>query len=95
MEKASAEVDQFIQDTKGLCEGELKDQANELMRAFLVLVNETKVDLKNGGQAKTSMTCHTVLVGPGEAVEKLMAKTKEISHKDGHMWENKEQIQKI
>jgi hypothetical protein len=62
------------------------------MRAFLVLVNEAKCDLANGGQIKCSLTCHTVLVGPAASVEKVQAACMGISHAEGVIWKNREQV---
>ena len=62
---ARVAVDTFIKDSKELGDKEeFRANAYNLSRAFLVLVNETTCDLANAGKIKSSLTCHTVLVGP-------------------------------
>lgn len=93
MDVATVAVDSFKEETKAmLAKEELKTQATNLMRAFLVLVNETTCDLKDAGKLKTSMTCHTVLVGPSAACEQAQAACMAITHAEGRPWKNREQI---
>lgn len=41
------------------------------------------------------MTCHTVLVGPKEAVGNVQALTIGLTHAEGVKWQNKEQVREL
>ena len=85
---AKTAVDEFIAATKE--EKGWSEEAKKIQRAFLVLVCQTTCDLKNGGSLKTSLDCHTVLMGPAASIDAVQAITKKISHKEGAVWKNNE-----
>lgn len=96
MDVAKVAVDTFIADTKALLEGsEFKESASKLMRAFLVLVNDTTCDLAKAGELRTAMHCHTSLVGPEKAFEKTQTACMAISHQEGAIWRNLEHMRKM
>ena len=66
-------------------------QAEQLPRAFLVLTNSSKFNA-SAGKVQSELTVHTVLMGKKDAVEATEAETKKISHKEGHVWKNQNQV---
>lgn len=49
-----------------------KEELAKFQRAFLVLVDESKFNIKNQ-TISHKMTCHTVLMGPADSIEALKA----------------------
>ena len=73
---------------------DFKEKAKALARGFVVLVTETKLNAKEH-KTTTSMTCHTVIVGPKDSVGSVQAVTIGLTHADGALWKNKEQIREM
>jgi hypothetical protein len=93
-EKAAELAAQFEAESKVLQEPAAAEIAKKVNRAFLVLVGETKLDVSSGA-LKSKLTCHTAMQGAKDDIDALVALTKPISHKDGHIWKHVERITRI